>query len=111
MLLRNPNQHHFLALRGIKGAGQRRYKIRQLDYGDGPVFFENALKGEVPFHLGNAQMDGLFPVVSEDIAEEIGQFRIDGFQLFPAVIVGDDDQWYEAFYFFNRVLPRTHQAR
>ncbi|MGF1742806.1 hypothetical protein L4C34_17350 [Vibrio profundum] len=101
MLLRNPNQTPFLALRGTKDAGQRRYKIRQLEYDDGPVFFENALKGEMPFYIGNAQMDGIFPVVSEEIAEEIGQLKIDGFQLFPAVIVGDDDQWHEAFYFFN----------
>ncbi|MGF1742805.1 hypothetical protein L4C34_17345 [Vibrio profundum] len=46
-------------------------------------------------------MDSLFPVVSKDIAQELEGYAIDGFQLFPSIIVGDDGTWHEDFYFFN----------
>ncbi|BCV48041.1 MAG: hypothetical protein WStaPseu_13710 [Shewanella algae] len=91
----------YLSLRATLDTGRRNHTYAKLDYGDGPVFFENGYKGEVPFNLNNAQMDSIYPVVSVDIASVVNQYEINGFQLFPAVIIGDDGTWYEDFYFFN----------
>ncbi|MGF1743061.1 hypothetical protein L4C34_18745 [Vibrio profundum] len=101
ILLDKPNRESFLELKGIKGAGSRHYTFKKLDYGDGPLFFENALKGNMPFYLSNVQMDGGIPVVSKDIAKEIERYNIEGFQLFPSIIISDDGQWHEDFYYFN----------
>ena len=95
----------FLSLRATENTGARNHTYEKLDYGDGPVFFENGYKGEIPFHLTNAQMDSIYPVVSEDVASVVNQYDIHGLQLFPAVIIGDDGKWHEEFYFFNLYAP------
>ncbi|BCV33761.1 MULTISPECIES: imm11 family protein [Shewanella] len=91
----------FLSLRATENTGARNHTYEKLDYGDGPVLFENGYKGEIPFHLTNAQMDSIYPVVSEDVASAVKGYPTEGFQLFPAVIIDDDDHWHEDFYFFN----------
>ncbi|MGF1743065.1 hypothetical protein L4C34_18765 [Vibrio profundum] len=101
LLIDTPFRESFLELVGIKGAGARFYETDQLDYGDGPVFFGQAFKEDMPFKLSNVQMDGGAPIVSKEIAEVIGQYNIEGFQLFPSIIVGDDGEWHEDFYYFN----------
>ena len=101
ILKRVPYREKFLSLRATLDTGRRNHTYEKLDYGDGSVFFENGYKGEIPFHLTNAQMDSIYPVVSEDVASVVNQYDIHGFQLFPAVIIGDDGKWHEEFYFFN----------
>ena len=100
-LIDTPFRESFLELVGIKGAGDRFYETDQLDYGDGPVFFGQAFKEDMPFKLGSVQMDGGAPIVSKDIAEVIDQYTIAGFQLFPSIIVDDNGEWHEDFYYFN----------
>ncbi|MBN3492243.1 imm11 family protein [Vibrio neptunius] len=101
ILKRVPYREKFLSLRATLDTGRRNHTYERLDYGDGPVFFENGYKGEIPFYLTNAQMDSIYPVVSEDVASVVNQYDIHGLQLFPAVIIGDDGKWHEEFYFFN----------
>ncbi|WKC41034.1 imm11 family protein [Shewanella algae] len=91
----------FLSLRATENTGARNHTYEKLDYGDGPALFENGYKGEIPFHLTNAQMDSIYPIVSEDVASAVKGYHTKGFQLFPAVIIDDDDHWHEDFYFFN----------
>ncbi|WP_434086570.1 imm11 family protein [Vibrio neptunius] len=55
--------------------------------------------------MTDGQFDGIYPVVSEKVASVIQEYNIDGFQLFPAVIIGDDGKWHEKFYFFNFYAP------
>ena len=94
-------RERFLSLRATENTGARNHTYEKLDYGDGPVFFENGYKGEIPFHLTSAQMDSIYPVVSEDVASVVNQYDTHGLQLFPAVIIGDDGKSHEEFYFFN----------
>ncbi|MFM2593531.1 DUF1629 domain-containing protein [Vibrio harveyi] len=101
LLKRVPFREKFLSLRATLDTGRRNHTYERLDYGDGPVFFENGYKGEIPFYLTNVQMDSIYPVVSEDIAGVVNQYKTHGLQLFPAVIIGDDGKWHEEFYFFN----------
>ncbi|CAM3220030.1 DUF1629 domain-containing protein [Vibrio neptunius] len=105
ILKRVPYREKFLSLRATLDTGRRNHTYERLDYGDGPVFFENGFKGEVPFYLTDGQFDGIYPVVSLKVASVIREYNIDGFQLFPAVIIGDDGKWHEEFYFFNFYAP------
>ncbi|WP_425628067.1 imm11 family protein [Vibrio neptunius] len=98
-------QENFLELQATKNTGVRNHTYKKLDFGDGPVFFENGFKGLVPFNLTDGQFDGLYPVVSLKVASVIRYHNIDGFQLFPAVIIGDDGKWHKDFYFFNFYSP------
>ena len=95
----------FLELRAILGTGRRNHTYQKLDYDDGPVFFENGFKGEIPFFLSDIQFDGIYPVVSEKVASVINDHQTHGLQLFPATIIGDDDQRHDGFYFFNFYAP------
>lgn len=101
ILKRSPLRRRFLSLRATLATGRRNHTYERLDYGDGPVFFENAYKGEVPFHLANAQMDGIYPVVTKDVAGVVSQYETWGLQLFPAVVIDDNEKEHEGFYFFN----------
>ncbi|MBN3492238.1 imm11 family protein [Vibrio neptunius] len=81
--------------------GRRRYTFTKLDFGDGPITFVNSDKGDIPFVLSNFFLHGFFPIVSKEIADVIKGYDIDGFQLFPTVLIDDDDKWHEDFFFFN----------
>ena len=96
-----PYRDTFLHLKASLDTGRRRYTFTKLDFGDGPIFFSNADKGEMPFIVSDFILHSFFPVVSKKIAEKLVPFDINGFQLFPAVLIGDDDEWYEDFFFFN----------
>ncbi len=94
-------QEIFLELKPSKNTARRNHTFERLDYADGAVFFENAFRGDIPFYLTNGQFDGIYPVVSSDIADALSLYEIRGFQLFPAVIMDDSEKWHEDFYFFN----------
>ncbi|WP_425628064.1 imm11 family protein [Vibrio neptunius] len=96
-----PCRKTYLHLKASQDTGRRRYSFTQLDVGDGPIFFTNADKGEMPFIVSDFLLHGFFPVVSKKIAEIIMPYPINGFQLFPAVLIGDDEKWHEDFFFFN----------
>ncbi|MCG9597695.1 hypothetical protein L1D15_13295 [Vibrio sp. Isolate25] len=96
-----PFRETYLHLKASQDTGRRRYSFTKLDFGDGPIFFTNADKGEMPFIVSDFLLHGFFPVVSKKIAEMITPYDINGFQLFPAVLIGDDEKWHEDFFFFN----------
>ncbi|MGF1743062.1 hypothetical protein L4C34_18750 [Vibrio profundum] len=100
-IVRLNNDESVLNLKPASNMGFRDHVDDKLDFGDGPIFLENDFKGEVPFLLGSAHLEGNLPVVCRSIYESLRIFSIDGFQLFPAVIVGDDGELHEDFFFFN----------
>lgn len=105
ILKRAEFRESFLSLRATENTGERNHTYEKLDFAEGPVFFENAYKGEIPFQLADAQMDSIYPVVSCKVASVFRGYNIDGFQLFPAVIIDDDGLCNENFYFFNFYQP------
>ncbi|SDH76923.1 hypothetical protein SAMN04488136_12847 [Vibrio xiamenensis] len=101
ILKSSPFKQKFLELKPSTDTARRNHTFERLDYADGAVFFENAFRGDIPFYLTNGQFDGIYPVVSSDIADALSLYEIRGFQLFPAVIMDDSEKWHEDFYFFN----------
>ena len=96
-----PFRDTYLHLKASLDTGRRRYSFTKLDFGDGPIFFTNAEKGDRPFIVSDFNLHSFFPVVSKEIADKLLPLNINGFQLFPAVLIGDDEEWHEDFFFFN----------
>lgn len=96
-----PFRDTYLHLKASLDTGRRRYSFTKLDFGDGPIFFTNAEKGDTPFIVSDFNLHSFFPVVSKEIADKLLPLNINGFQLFPAVLIGDDEEWHEDFFFFN----------
>ena len=96
-----PFRDTYLHLKASLDTGRRRYSFTKLDFDDGPIFFTNAEKGDMPFIVSDFNLHSFFPVVSKEIADKLLPLNINGFQLFPAVLIGDDEEWHEDFFFFN----------
>ncbi|GAB1150670.1 MAG: hypothetical protein WStaPseu_07910 [Shewanella algae] len=96
-----PFRETYLHLKASLDTGRRRYSFTKLDAIDGPIFFTNADKGEMPFIVSDFLLHSFFPVVSRKIADMIMPYSINGFQLFPTVLIGDDEKQHEDFFFFN----------
>lgn len=96
-----PFQDDNFFLKASLETGRRRYSFTKLDFGDGPITFVNADKGDINFVLSDFFLHGFFPIVSGEIASVINDYDIAGFQLFPTVLIDDNDKWHEDFFFFN----------
>ncbi|MFC3679366.1 imm11 family protein [Bacterioplanoides pacificum] len=85
---------------------QRRFHLKKIPYGEEPLFFENAFKEKDKQHgisrpLRKAMMWTTFLIVDENIKEDLEQYDINGFQLYPAVVVDDNGNYHEDYWFFN----------
>lgn len=96
-----PFRENRLRLKASLETGRRRYSFTKLDFGDGPIFFTHADKGDMPFTGSDFLLHGFFPVVSKTLADALMAYNINGFQLFPAVLVDDNELWHKDFFFFN----------
>ncbi|MGX2954602.1 hypothetical protein ACWAU3_18765 [Shewanella sp. JL219SE-S6] len=102
-----PFRETYLHLKASLDTGRRRYSFTKLDTIDGPIFFTNADKGEMPFIVSDFLLHSFFPVVSKKIADMIMPYRINGFQLFPTVLIGDDEKRHEDFSFLMLMTNST----
>ncbi|MHA7228705.1 hypothetical protein ACVT98_04880 [Vibrio campbellii] len=102
-----PFRDTYLHLKASLDTGRRRYSFTKLDFGDGPIFFTNAEKGDMPFIVSDFNLHSFFPVVSKEIADKLLPLNINGFQLFPAVLIGDDEEWHEDFSSLMRMKTLT----
>ena len=100
LLLKNPFRNDLISLKATLNTSRRDFRITELDYEDGPVFFTLSDKSSV-CNLNKIQFTGIFPVVSSDVAEILAQYKVRSFQLFPAVIIDQNDNWYEDYFYFN----------
>ena len=90
-----------LHLTSAKNTGFRDYTDEKMRFCDGPLFFKNAFKDEIDFKLSSVHLNGVYPVVSNEIYEELKVYDINGFQLFPSIIISDKNEFIENYYFFN----------
>lgn len=95
-----------LYLKATKTTAKRKYGYKKLEYGEAPLFFENAYKDR-DIKLGkvraikSAHMNITHLIVDDDIKEKIDKFDISNFQFYPAVIIDDGGDYHENFWFFN----------
>lgn len=95
-----------LYLSALDRTESRDYDFERLKFGREPLFFENAYKEDdrgkgVRRPIKKAHMNSTYLIVNNDIKADLDGYNISGFQFYPAVIVDDDDNYHEDYWFFN----------
>jgi hypothetical protein len=95
-----------LYLKALKKTANRDFEYKKMELGKEPLFFENAYKEEdiisgskKPIKLSH--MNGNFLLISNDIREKLKNIQSVGVQLYPAVIIDDDEKFHDYFWLFN----------
>jgi len=97
---------HTLYLTALQKTADRAYEYTQMIFGQPPLFFENAykdrdIKDGVTRPISNLHLNMNFVLVNEQIKEQLENFDILNFQLYPAVIIDDHGHYHERYWFFN----------
>lgn len=95
-----------LYLSALDKTENRDYDFDRMNYGDEPLFFENAYKDKDKERgllrpIKQVHMNSTYLIVNDEIKAELEGFDIRGFQLYPAVIIDDNGVYHENFWFFN----------
>ncbi|WP_394136504.1 imm11 family protein [Aliivibrio fischeri] len=95
-----------LYLSPLQKTFDRNYTYTKINMGQEPLFFENAYKDKdllnsIQRPIKNAHLNLNYPIVSNKIKDDINNFEIDNFQLYPTVIIDDNGDFYDNFWFFN----------
>jgi len=95
-----------LYLKSLKKTYRRNYEYTQMIYGQAPLFFENGykekdIKSGRTYTLTNVLFNMNFIIVDDKIKKKLEHFEILNFQLYPAVIIDDDNKYHERYWFFN----------
>jgi len=95
-----------LYLSALEKTENRDYDFDKMIYGEEPLFFENAYRdkdGErgVVRSLKKVHMNSTYLIVDDEIKADMEVFDINGFQLYPAVIITDDGVYHDNYWFFN----------
>lgn len=86
-------------------SAMRHYEFTKLTAGD-PMFFKNGYRDEdlakgVKRPIKKAHMAINYPIIDDEIKRELGEVDNEFFQLYPAVIVDDEQNYHEGFWVFN----------
>ncbi|MGF1693293.1 hypothetical protein [Photobacterium kagoshimensis] len=95
-----------LYLTALQKSADRRYRYKKLRFGEEPLFFENGYKEQdkargVTRLYGKAHENISTLVVRDEIYEDIKGFNIRYLQLYPSVIIDDDNNYLEGYWTFN----------
>ncbi len=95
-----------LYLTALQKTANRNYSYKKMQPGDEPLFFENAYKKEdiaagSKKQIKQSHMNGNFLLVSNDIRGKIKGIQSNGVQLYPAVIIDDDEDFHDNFWLLN----------
>ncbi|MDX1695056.1 MAG: hypothetical protein R3208_14920 [Ketobacteraceae bacterium] len=97
-----PTQFH---LSPTKNTPYRKFRYKRLTGGE-PVFFENGFKDRDARtgdkrSVTDIMLDGSSLVVNEQLKAFLDQFEIDSMQLYPAVVIDDNDVWHDSYWYLN----------
>ncbi|PCK09626.1 MAG: hypothetical protein COA42_03030 [Alteromonadaceae bacterium] len=97
---------HTLYLASLQKTADRDYEYEKLDLGDEPLYFENAYKEQdktnpSPKKIGQFHMNMDLLIVHNEIREKLKDFKIDNFQLYPSVIIDDEGQLHDNYWYFS----------
>lgn len=94
-----------LYLKPQKHSAMRDYEYTKLTGGE-PMFFENGYRDEdrargISRPINQAHMSIAYPVFTDAIKQSLGNIENESFQLYPAVIVDDNDKFHDGYWVFN----------
>ncbi len=77
-----------------------------MEFGNEPLFFENSykdkdIKENISRPIVKSHMNMNFVLVDNEFRELIKKYDIDGFQLYPSVIIDDKENFHVGYWFFN----------
>ncbi|MFC3679362.1 imm11 family protein [Bacterioplanoides pacificum] len=95
-----------LYLKPTKNTAKRDFHLKKIPHGEEPLFFENAYKENdkkngISRPLRKAMMWSTDLLVDGKIKEDLEQYDINGLQLYPAVVIDDNGDYHEDYWFFN----------
>ncbi len=95
-----------LYLSPLQKTFDRNYTYTKAVMGQDPFFFENAYKDKdllnsIQRPIKNAHLNLNYPIVSDKVKDDMNNFKIDNFQLYPTIIIDDNGDFYDNFWFFN----------
>ncbi|MEZ9440871.1 hypothetical protein [Vibrio atlanticus] len=94
-----------LYLKPQKHSAMRDYEYTKLSGGE-PMFFENGYREDdlargISRPIKQAHLDSTYPVFSNEIKESLGEISNKFCQLYPSVIVDDNNKYHDNFWVFN----------
>ncbi len=95
-----------LYLSALQKSADRDYGFYKLDLNDEPLYFENIYKEDdkknnVIHHLYPTHMNMNYVIVNKEIRDKIQYFDIEYTQLYPSVIIDDDNKSHEGYWLIN----------
>lgn len=95
-----------LYLSALDKTASRNYEFEKLALGTEPLFFENAYKDKDKAAgkfrpVMSAHMNMTFLIISDEIRQQISDDAIYKGQFYPAVIIDDNEDHHEGYWFFN----------
>ena len=95
-----------LYLKALKKSADRDYGFYKLSLNDEPLYFENAYKEDdkknsVIHHLYPTHMNMNYVIINQELRDKIQYFDIEYTQLYPAVIIDDNDKYHEGYWLIN----------
>ena len=95
-----------LYLTALQKTANRDYEYTKMEFGQEPLFFENAykdrdIKENIYRPIQKSHMNMNFVLVNDEVRDLLKNKIINGFQLYPAVIIDDKEDYHEGFWFFN----------
>ncbi|MGF1727301.1 imm11 family protein [Photobacterium nomapromontoriensis] len=102
----NNYDNETLYLKTLRKSTLRRPGRVKLTFGDEPLFFQNAYKNDdklegVKILPSKAHMNLGRIIVNTELYRDLVQFDIRNFQLYPSVIIDDDENHHDGYWFFN----------
>ncbi|MCE0559387.1 hypothetical protein [Motilimonas sp. E26] len=92
-----------------QATADRFFGFEEMSIDNGPLFFENAYRDEdkaanIRRPIKQAHMHAAFVIMHEDIKKDMEDYFYfhPGVELFPAVLIDDDGQFHEHYWFINR---------
>ena len=95
-----------LYLSALQKSADRDYGFYKLDINDEPLYFENAYKEDdkkngLKHSLSSTHMNMNYVIVNNELREKLKDFDIEHTQLYPSVIIDDDDKRNERYWLIN----------
>jgi len=93
-------------LKALRKTADRDYEFEKMRFGLEPLFFENAYKKEdikrkIERKIRSVHMNMNFLLINNELRDKLKFFDITYFQLYPAVIIDDNEHYHENYWFFN----------
>lgn len=81
----------------------RKYHFKQLALGGQPLFFLNGFKNEDKnrWPLTDLFVDSSGLLISDEVKSNLGNYNIDGMQIYPSVYIDDNDVWHECYWYLG----------